>query len=175
MLATSITHPGRQFTQADLRLAMALADRAALAIENSRLYAQERRLRQELEDLNQKVQEANRLKTEFVTVVTHELRSPLTSIAGYLDLLLEEEGLRGGGGPRGIPADRQTQRRSPAGVDQRFARYRAPRGREAGAEARAVGPGGPDPGGERGAAPPDRGQRTAPAPRSGCISAGRDR
>ena len=94
-LATSIAHPGRQFTQADLRLALALADRAALAIENSRLYAQERRLRQELEDLNQKVQEANRLKTEFVTVVTHELRSPLTSIAGYLDLLLEEEGREG--------------------------------------------------------------------------------
>jgi signal transduction histidine kinase len=95
ILATSISHPGRQFTQADLRLAMALADRAALAIENSRLYAQERRLRQELEDLNQKVQEANRLKTEFVTVVTHELRSPLTSIAGYLDLLLEEDGREG--------------------------------------------------------------------------------
>ena len=102
--------------------------------------------------MNQKVQEANRLKTEFVTVVTHELRSPLTSIAGYLDLLLEEEGARGRR-PRGIPADRQTQRRSPAGVDQRFARYRAPRGREAGAEALAVGPGGSDPGGERGAAP----------------------
>jgi signal transduction histidine kinase len=95
VLATSITHLGRQFTQVDLRLAMALADRAALAIENSRLYAQERRLRQELEELNEKVQEANRLKTEFVTVVTHELRSPLTSIAGYLDLLLEEEGREG--------------------------------------------------------------------------------
>lgn len=95
VLATSTTHPGRQFIQADLRLAMALADRAALAIENSRLYTQERRLRQELEDLNQKVQEANRLKTEFVTVVTHELRSPLTSIAGYLDLLLEDEGDEG--------------------------------------------------------------------------------
>jgi signal transduction histidine kinase len=90
VLATSIAHPGRQFTQADLRLALALADRAALAIENARLYTQERRLRQELEELNQKVQEANRLKTEFVTAVTHELRSPLTSITGYLDLLLEE-------------------------------------------------------------------------------------
>jgi signal transduction histidine kinase len=92
VLGTSIAHPGRQFTQADLRLAMALADRAALAIENSRLYTQERQLRQELEDLNQQVQEANRLKTEFVTVVTHELRSPLTAIVGYVDLLLEAEG-----------------------------------------------------------------------------------
>src|SRR5262249_43952304 len=90
VLATSTAHPGRQFTQADLRLAVALADRAALAIENSRLYAQERRLRQELEGLNQEGQGANRRKTEIVTVVTHELRSPLTSIEGYLDLLLEE-------------------------------------------------------------------------------------
>jgi signal transduction histidine kinase len=95
VLVTSIAHPGRQFTQADLRLAVALAGRAALAIENARLYTQERRLRQELEDLHQKVQEANRLQTEFVTVVTHELRSPLTAIAGYLDRLLEEEGREG--------------------------------------------------------------------------------
>src|SRR5215472_9353233 len=41
VLGTSIAHPGRQFTQADLRLALALADRAALAIENARLYTQE--------------------------------------------------------------------------------------------------------------------------------------
>src|SRR5262249_50804641 len=52
VLATSIVHPGRQFTQADLCLALALADRAALALENSRLYEQERRLRQAREVVN---------------------------------------------------------------------------------------------------------------------------
>jgi signal transduction histidine kinase len=33
--------------------------------------------------------ELTRLKSEFVTLVSHELRSPLTSITGYVELLLE--------------------------------------------------------------------------------------
>jgi signal transduction histidine kinase len=50
-----------------------LADRAAIAIENSRLY--------------DAVQAANRAKSEFVSLVAHELRVPMTSISGYADLL----------------------------------------------------------------------------------------
>jgi PAS domain S-box-containing protein len=88
VLASSITTPSRQFTEADLRLATALADRAALAIENARLYEQERVLRQLLEGLNRQIQEVDRRKTEFVTLVSHELRTPLTSMMGYIALLL---------------------------------------------------------------------------------------
>lgn len=50
-----------------------LADRAAIAIENGRLY--------------DAVQSANRAKSEFVTLVAHELKIPMTSINGYADLL----------------------------------------------------------------------------------------
>ncbi len=89
VLASSITTPSRQFTEADLRLATALADRAALAIENARLYEQERVLRRLLEGLNRQIQEVDRRKTEFVTLVSHELRTPLTSMLGYIALLLE--------------------------------------------------------------------------------------
>ena len=50
-----------------------LADRAAIAIENGRLY--------------DAVQAANRAKSEFVSLVAHELKVPMTSINGYADLL----------------------------------------------------------------------------------------
>lgn len=50
-----------------------LADRAAAAVQNARLY--------------QAVEAANEAKSQFVSIVTHELRIPLTSIKGYTDLI----------------------------------------------------------------------------------------
>jgi signal transduction histidine kinase len=51
-----------------------LADHAAFAIENARLYAALKR--------------ANDSKSEFVRTVSHELKLPMTSIKGYAELML---------------------------------------------------------------------------------------
>jgi signal transduction histidine kinase len=50
-----------------------LSEHAAAAIENTRLY--------------QAVQQANLAKSQFITVVSHELKTPMTSIRGYADLV----------------------------------------------------------------------------------------
>jgi signal transduction histidine kinase len=63
------------FGAADLDFLTRLAARAATAIQNARLY--------------HAVQEANQAKSKFVSVVSHELRIPMTSIKGYTDLLLK--------------------------------------------------------------------------------------
>ncbi len=64
-----------------------LADRAAVAIKNARLY--------------EEIQFVSKAKSEFISVVTHELRLPMTAIKGYNDLLL--------GGMTGPLTDQQKQ------------------------------------------------------------------
>jgi PAS domain S-box-containing protein len=49
-----------------------------------------RRLRQELAERNEQLEQADRLKDELISIVSHDLRTPLTSIMGYLELALEE-------------------------------------------------------------------------------------
>ena len=39
--------------------------------------------------LNEAIREANLAKSKFVSVVSHELRLPMTSIKGYTDLILQ--------------------------------------------------------------------------------------
>ena len=50
-----------------------LSDRAAVAIKNAKLY--------------EAIHDANKAKSDFISLVAHELRVPMTSIKGYTDLM----------------------------------------------------------------------------------------
>lgn len=78
-LIIAANDPDRAMTDEKLPLAELLTERASLAIENARLYTEQVEARHKLEDLS-------RLKDEFLSIASHELRTPVTSIKGYTQL-----------------------------------------------------------------------------------------
>jgi K+-sensing histidine kinase KdpD len=80
MLSLATAESSREYTQADLELAEELGYRAALAVENARLFGESQEIQEEL-------RRANEAKDEFLGMVSHELRTPITTIYGGARLL----------------------------------------------------------------------------------------
>jgi signal transduction histidine kinase len=70
----------------DLRALQAVAGQATVAVENQRLHEQ-------IKEANARLQEFDRIKSEFVATIAHDFRSPLMSIRGFAELTLEEPDL----------------------------------------------------------------------------------
>jgi signal transduction histidine kinase len=88
------------FTQDDVILLTAIANQAAVAIENAHLYkdlegltyALEQRVMErtnELRETNLRLMAADRSKNQFLANMSHELRTPLNSIIGFSSVLLD--------------------------------------------------------------------------------------
>ncbi len=76
--------PHHDINEQERQFLMSIGNQVGMMIENITLYQREMKSRQHLEELNQ-------MKDEFLAIVSHDLRSPLTAILGTTEILLSEE------------------------------------------------------------------------------------
>ena len=76
------------FTRIDQELLQTIAHQAALAIENMKLVGYLQGKNAELEQAHESLMRLHQDRTRFVCNLSHELKTPLTSVLGFSDLLL---------------------------------------------------------------------------------------
>jgi len=76
------------FTGIDQELLQTIAHQAALAIENMKLVGHLQGKNAELEQAHENLMKLHQDRTRFVCNLSHELKTPLTSVLGFSDLLL---------------------------------------------------------------------------------------
>jgi signal transduction histidine kinase len=103
VLAVGARRGGRPFTSVDIALLRTLAGQTAVALENARLVADLRQLNREISELNRTLILTNeqlaildRTKSDFISIASHEIKTPLTQVKGYAEILMRVTGEEAG-------------------------------------------------------------------------------
>jgi len=91
---------GDAFTQQDIDLVHILGDELAVAVQNALRFEEISHFNEtlkgevdeatsQLRDSNRKLHKLDEAKDEFISMASHQLRTPLTSVKGYLSMVLE--------------------------------------------------------------------------------------
>jgi signal transduction histidine kinase len=84
-LAVGVNAPG--LTPGDLVTLQELVSRAAIALDNARLYSSLQREIVRSREAEESLQDANRRKDEFLAMLSHELRNPLAPIRNAVEMM----------------------------------------------------------------------------------------
>lgn len=91
---------GNAFTDQDTQVLQIIADEVAIAVQNTLRFEEIAHFNitmqqeintktAELKKSNQKLKELDEAKDEFISMASHQLRTPLTSVKGYISMMLE--------------------------------------------------------------------------------------
>jgi signal transduction histidine kinase len=100
VLALGPKASGASFFADDIELLCTLGDQTAVALQNARLVDSLKRINSEFRRAYSAMQEAHaelelidKTKSDFISIASHELRSPLTVLSGYSQMLLDDPDL----------------------------------------------------------------------------------
>ncbi len=78
-----------EINESDLSIMKALANQTGIVSRNIELYKQVQDSNKELGEANKHLQRLDQAKSEFVSITSHQLRTPMTGIMGYLSMILQ--------------------------------------------------------------------------------------
>lgn len=92
---------GEPYSTQDIELLTNLANQASIALQNAKLYSEvkgfSKKLEKEVEKATVELREAyeelkklDKAKSEFISIASHQLRTPLTAVKGYISMMLEK-------------------------------------------------------------------------------------
>src|SRR5271157_42623 len=94
MLGLGSKKSGDRYFEQEYLMLETLAEQTAVALENARLYEdlklrnlENERLNRELRGANRQLASLDQAKSDFIIIASHELRTPMTQIIGYNDIL----------------------------------------------------------------------------------------
>jgi signal transduction histidine kinase len=91
VLIVSMSKTTDQLNDFEKEMLRKFSENAGIALENSRLYRNVKDAKNELNEAYENLMVLNKMKDEFLTVASHELRTPMTIVKSYLWMLEQQK------------------------------------------------------------------------------------
>ena len=89
LMVAGFFHELASISPRETQLLERLSESVGIAIDNRLLYEENRRVLLQLQRSNTKLKALDETKDDFISMASHQLRTPLTSVKGYLSMVLE--------------------------------------------------------------------------------------
>lgn len=89
LLVVGYTSPTTQLSPADTALLDRLSESIGVALDNKLLFEENQHVLRQIKESNAKLRALDEAKDDFISMASHQLRTPLTSVKGYISMVLE--------------------------------------------------------------------------------------